>query len=41
MNETSAGVIGLGNMGRGIATNLGKHGRTVYVWDLKEAARER
>jgi 3-hydroxyisobutyrate dehydrogenase len=40
--DTSAvGVIGLGNMGRGIATNLGKHGRPVYVWDLKEAARER
>ncbi len=41
MNNSAAGVIGLGNMGRGIAANLGKHGRTVYVWDLKEAARER
>lgn len=41
MNNRAVGVIGLGNMGRGIATNLGKHGRTVYVWDLKEAARER
>lgn len=41
MSETAVGVIGLGNMGRGIAINLGKHGCAVYVWDLKETARER
>jgi 3-hydroxyisobutyrate dehydrogenase-like beta-hydroxyacid dehydrogenase len=41
VNKYAVGVIGLGNMGRGIATNLGKHGREVYVWDLAEAARAR
>jgi 3-hydroxyisobutyrate dehydrogenase len=41
LDKSAVGVIGLGNMGRGIAANLSKHGRTVYVWDLKEAARER
>ncbi len=35
------GVIGLGNMGRGVATNLGKPDREVYVWDVAEAARAR
>lgn len=34
------GVIGLGNMGRGIAKNLIKAGNDVYVWDIAEAARE-
>ena len=34
------GVIGLGNMGRGIAKNLIKAGNDVYVWDVAEAARE-
>lgn len=33
------GVIGLGNMGRGIAKNLIKAGNDVYVWDIAEAAR--
>jgi 3-hydroxyisobutyrate dehydrogenase len=41
VDKSAVGVIGLGNMGRGIATNLGKHGRPVYVWDMKEDARER
>ncbi len=34
------GVIGLGNMGRGIAKNLIKAGNDVFVWDLAEAARK-
>ena len=33
------GVIGLGNMGRGIAKNLIKAGNDVFVWDISEAAR--
>jgi len=33
------GVIGLGNMGRGIAKNLIKAGNYVFVWDVSEAAR--
>jgi len=41
VNKSAVGVIGLGNMGRGIATNLGKSGRDGYVWDLAEAARAR
>jgi 3-hydroxyisobutyrate dehydrogenase len=32
------GVIGLGNMGRGIARNLIKAGNDVLIWDLAEAA---
>jgi 3-hydroxyisobutyrate dehydrogenase len=38
---SAVGVIGLGNMGRGIASNLGKTDRDVYVWDAVEAARAR
>ena len=34
------GVIGLGNMGRGIAKNLIKAGNDVFVWDALEAARK-
>jgi 3-hydroxyisobutyrate dehydrogenase len=34
------GVIGLGNMGRGIARNLVKAGNDVFVWDIDEAARK-
>lgn len=41
MGEGAVGVIGLGNMGRGIATNLGKSGRKVFVWDMAEPARAR
>jgi 3-hydroxyisobutyrate dehydrogenase len=34
------GVIGLGNMGRGVAKNLIKAGNDVFVWDVAEAARK-
>ena len=34
------GVIGLGNMGRGIARNLIEAGNDVYAWDIDETARE-
>jgi len=34
------GVIGLGNMGRGIAKNLIKAGNDVLVWDINEATRK-
>lgn len=34
------GVIGLGNMGRGIANNLIKAGNDVFVWDIQETARK-
>jgi len=33
------GVIGLGNMGRGIAKNLIRAGNDVFVWDIAAAAR--
>ncbi len=33
------GVIGLGNMGRGIAKNLIKAGNDVFAWDIAEPAR--
>lgn len=39
--QLSVGVIGLGNMGRGIALNLAKGGHPVFVWDIAEAARQR
>ena len=32
------GVIGLGNMGRGIAKNLAKAGHELFVWDIAEAS---
>lgn len=32
------GVIGLGNMGRGIANNLVRAGNDVFAWDIAEAA---
>lgn len=35
----SVGVIGLGNMGRGIAKNIAKAGHDLMVWDLDETAR--
>ena len=34
-----AAVIGLGNMGRGIARNLDRAGRLAAAWDIAEAAR--
>lgn len=36
----TVGVIGLGNMGRGIARNIKKSGCTLLVWDEVEEARE-
>ena len=33
------GVIGLGNMGRGIVKNLIKAGNDVFVWDINEETR--
>ena len=39
-NAKKIGVIGLGNMGRGIAKNLILAGNDVYVWDISEAARK-
>ncbi len=38
MGQT-VGVIGLGNMGRGIAKNIAKAGHTLLVWDIAEEAR--
>src|SRR6478609_1031403 len=32
-------VIGLGNMGRGIARNLDRAGRLAAAWDIAESAR--
>jgi len=40
-NKSAVGVIGLGNMGHGVAVNLGKLDREIYVWDIAEAARAR
>ncbi|NNE79439.1 MAG: NAD(P)-dependent oxidoreductase [Silicimonas sp.] len=37
----TVGVIGLGNMGRGIAKNIAKAGHRLLVWDVDETARER
>src|SRR5256885_13626479 len=37
MRDTA--VIGLGNMGRGIARNLDRAGRLGAAWDIAEAAR--
>ena len=34
MAKAKVGVIGLGNMGRGIATNLAKAGFSTVVWDV-------
>jgi 3-hydroxyisobutyrate dehydrogenase len=39
-NPKNVGVIGLGNMGRGIAGNLIKAGHRVHVWDIDAAARK-
>jgi 3-hydroxyisobutyrate dehydrogenase len=39
-NETrDTGIVGLGQMGRGIARNLDKAGRLAAAWDVSEAAR--
>lgn len=39
MTQT-VGVIGLGNMGAGIAKNIAKAGHDLLVWDVSKAARE-
>lgn len=39
MSQASIGVIGLGNMGRGIALNLARRGHPVLVWDVADSAR--
>ncbi|HZD90547.1 MAG TPA: NAD(P)-dependent oxidoreductase [Pseudolabrys sp.] len=39
MSKPAVGVIGLGNIGRGVATNLGKPEHDVHVWDVAEPAR--
>lgn len=36
----TVGVIGLGNMGRGIAKNISKAGHKLLVWDVSEEARK-
>ncbi len=38
MQRVALGVIGLGNMGRGIAGNLAKAGYATAVWDIKAKA---
>ncbi|MDJ1018156.1 MAG: NAD(P)-dependent oxidoreductase [Paracoccaceae bacterium] len=38
-DQKTVGVIGLGNMGRGIARNIGKAGHKLLAWDVTEAAR--
>ncbi len=35
------GVVGLGNMGQGIARNIAKAGHTLLAWDLAQTARDR
>lgn len=37
--SNTVGVIGLGNMGRGIAKNIALAGHNLMVWDVSEAAR--
>ena len=39
-SRTRTGVIGLGNMGRGIAKNLLKAGNDVFVWDISKESRK-
>ena len=39
MTTRDTAVIGLGNMGRGIARNLDRAGRLGAAWDIAEAAR--
>ena len=39
MAEKKVGVVGLGNMGGGIARNFNKAGIPLMVWDLAPAAR--
>jgi 3-hydroxyisobutyrate dehydrogenase-like beta-hydroxyacid dehydrogenase len=39
MTNLKAGVIGLGNMGGGVAKNLIEAGHETGVWDISEGAR--
>jgi 3-hydroxyisobutyrate dehydrogenase len=41
MDKPTVGVIGLGNMGRGIAENFARAGHATAVWDISEEARNR
>lgn len=41
MAKLSAGVIGVGNMGRGVATNLSLGGIRTFIWDINPEALER
>ena len=41
MTPRDTAVIGLGNMGRGIARNLDRAGRLAAAWDVAEEARTR
>lgn len=41
MTTRDTAVIGLGNMGRGIARNLDRAGRLASAWDVSEVARTR
>ncbi len=40
MSIQSVGVVGLGNMGGGVARNFHKAGIPLFVWDVAEAARK-
>jgi 3-hydroxyisobutyrate dehydrogenase len=40
VSEQIVGVVGLGNMGGGVARNFQKAGIPLYVWDISEQARE-
>lgn len=40
MTQPTIGIIGLGNMGRGIAANFAKAGHITAVWDISEEARD-
>jgi 3-hydroxyisobutyrate dehydrogenase len=41
MDKPTVGVIGLGNMGRGIAENFARAGHATAVWDISADARAR
>ena len=37
----TVGVVGLGNMGSGIARNLARAGHNVLVWDITKETRKK
>ena len=41
MSNRDTAIIGLGNMGRGIARNLDRAGRLAAAWDISEDTRAR